>query len=230
MAITVDAAPPPRSHIATLKKVGYSFTSAVGDIVDNSVTAQSKRIDFELLPSTEGARLVISDDGIGMSPQVLQESMVIGCKDPSDERPEGDLGRFGSGMKTASFSQAEILTVASKASSSPLSISRWAPDLVEEKNQWILQLLERDDQKGLDYLKLIERTESGTVICWDKLSCIEADENARPITDQVAMLCTELDVYLGKYFHRFLVGKVVRFCPLVKKNRRPILRRLLRQL
>ena len=208
MAISVDASPPPKNHIATLKKVGYSFTSAVGDIVDNSIAAQSSRVDFEFLPLAEGPTLVISDDGWGMSPQELQDSMVIGCKGPSDERQGGDLGRFGSGLKTASFSQAGVLTVASKTSSSPIiSAARWDVDLVEAENKWLLQILEQDDLEKLSYLESLERAESGTIVCWSNLSCVELDENARSISDQVARLCKELHVYLGKYFHRFLVGK-----------------------
>ena len=45
-----------------------------------------------------------------MTAKELKNNMVIGCKDPDDQREEKDLGRFGSGMKTASFSQARQLT------------------------------------------------------------------------------------------------------------------------
>ena len=49
-----------------------------------------------------------------MSSSELLQNMKIGCKDPNEKREVGDLGRFGSGMKTASFSHARKLTVISK--------------------------------------------------------------------------------------------------------------------
>lgn len=206
MAISVDASPPPSNHIETLKKVGYSFNSAVGDIIDNSIAAQCSKIEFIFLPLSEGPRLLIVDDGFGMNYSELQESMVIGCKNPNDERQKGDLGRFGSGLKTASFSQADILTVASKTGNSEISAARWDTKLVQELNKWTLQIFENDDLNTLDYLHLLKFRKSGTIVCWDNLSCIEIDENAPDVQDQVAKLCVELGLYIGKYFHRFLIG------------------------
>ena len=49
-----------------------------------------------------------------MDPEELIQNMRIGCKDPNEKRQSGDLGRFGSGMKTASFSHARKLTVITK--------------------------------------------------------------------------------------------------------------------
>ena len=51
-----------------------------------------------------------------MDPEELIQNMRIGCKDPNEKRQSGDLGRFGSGMKTASFSHARKLTVITKKS------------------------------------------------------------------------------------------------------------------
>lgn len=206
MAISVDASPPPSNHIETLKKVGYSFNSAVGDIIDNSIAAQCSKIEFIFLPLPEGPRLLIVDDGFGMNHRELQENMVIGCKNPNDERQKGDLGRFGSGLKTASFSQAEVLTVASKTVNSEISVARWDTKLIQKLNKWTLQIFEKDDLNRLDYLHLLDSRNSGTIVCWDNLSCIEIDENASDVQDQVAKLCFYLDLYIGKYFHRFLAG------------------------
>lgn len=206
MAISIDASPPPRNHIATLKKIGYSFTTAVGDILDNSIAAQCTKIEFLFLPLPEGPRLLIVDDGFGMNDLELQESMVIGCKNPDDERRQGDLGRFGSGLKTASFSQADVLTVVSKTSNSKISAARWDTRLVQELNKWTLQIFESDDLDSLDYLNLIKPKDSGTIVCWDYLSCIETGEHSPDVQDQVAALCVELGLYVGKYFHRFLTG------------------------
>lgn len=55
----------------------------------------------------------------------LIQNMRIGCKDPGADREKGDLGRFGSGMKTASFSQARQLTVVTRKKGQPLIAARW---------------------------------------------------------------------------------------------------------
>jgi hypothetical protein len=207
MAISIDASPPPSNHIATLKKVGYSFNSAVGDIVDNSIAARCKNIEFIFLPLSDGPRLIIADDGDGMNSSELQKSMVIGCKNPNDEREEGDLGRFGSGLKTASFSQADILTVVSKTTNSEISAARWDTLHVQSINQWSLQILDKADFTNLDYVHLLEAKSSGTLVCWDGLNFIEVGDYSRPVSDQIAKLCVELEKYLSRYFHRFMAGK-----------------------
>ena len=114
MGRLVTAAPDPRNHISMLSSIGYDLKSAVADIIDNSITAQAKNIWIEASTGPDKPSISIKDDGCGMSRKELQQNMVIGCKDPTDERQPFDLGRFGSGMKTASFSQAKKMTVISK--------------------------------------------------------------------------------------------------------------------
>ncbi|WP_297824105.1 ATP-binding protein [uncultured Paraglaciecola sp.] len=114
MSRFADASPDPKSHIKTLMRIGYTMPSAVSDILDNSITANAKNIEIYSLPGLQESNISIVDDGDGMSPDELIHNMKIGCKDPGDERNRGDLGRFGSGLKTASFSQARKLTVISK--------------------------------------------------------------------------------------------------------------------
>ena len=61
-------------------------------------------------------------------------------KDPSKEREIMDLGRFGSGLKTASISQAKKITVFSKRLDGKLSAARWDVDYVCEKKAWLLEV------------------------------------------------------------------------------------------
>ena len=49
--------------------------------------------------------LKIADNGYGMDESTLFEAMKTGSKNPLDDRDSDDLGRFGLGLKTASFSQ-----------------------------------------------------------------------------------------------------------------------------
>ena len=102
--------PKPSNEIKTLRKIGYSLETSIADILDNSIAAKAKKIEIEIPHSDQCEPYIsIKDDGVGMSKEELIENMRLGCKDPDQEREPGDLGRFGSGMKTASFSQAKKL-------------------------------------------------------------------------------------------------------------------------
>ena len=202
MSEFIDGSPPPKNHLTTLSRVGYTFTSAVGDLIDNSIAAGSQNISILFKLLDEEPAFWIIDDGFGMTAKELKKNMVIGCKDPDDQREEKDLGRFGSGMKTASFSQARQLTVVSRTSTDPtVSAARWDTDLIKEKNEWRLEILAKEDIANLNYLTDFDNLCSGTVVCLQALTCIDSNPN---ISSQISSLCTELTDYIQLYFHRFL--------------------------
>ena len=61
------------------------------------------------------SRIFVLDDGRGMDDAKLENAMRLGNRSPLDERSLDDLGRFGMGLKTASFSQCRRLTVSALA-------------------------------------------------------------------------------------------------------------------
>jgi hypothetical protein len=74
-----------------------------------------------------------------MSDQELESAMTLGDKNPLDVRSPNDLGRFGMGLKTASFSQCKRLTVASRKNG-VTSCLRWDLDLLTANPDmgWVL--------------------------------------------------------------------------------------------
>ena len=87
----------------SIRSIGYNFNSAIADIVDNSISANAKNVQINLIPSIPA--IAIIDDGDGMDDLELDNAMDLGSKNPNDERSAQDLGRFGLGLKSASFSQ-----------------------------------------------------------------------------------------------------------------------------
>lgn len=207
MSYFTDASPDPRSHIKTLMRIGYTMPSAVSDILDNSITANAKNIEVYSLPGQIETSISIIDDGDGMTPDELIHNMKIGCKDPSDERLRGDLGRFGSGMKTASFSQAGKLTVISKKEGYPVCAAVWDIDRIEVENTWNLEVLSEKEAMSHSLLRINYKINNGTQVIWENLSCL--NKTSHSLDDDIIMAynLNELSSYISLHFHKFMEGK-----------------------
>lgn len=96
--------------------MGYSSHTAIADLVDNSITANARKVQIELSPFVSGLNgwIRIEDDGQGMNANELINAMRWGGIGPLSSRKSNDLGRFGLGLKTASISLGRRLTVISK--------------------------------------------------------------------------------------------------------------------
>ena len=79
------------------------------------------------------------DDGTGMSQQELIEAMRPGSRSPLEAREETDLGRFGLGLKTASFSQCRRLTVVTRKDRRE-SCAVWDLDTVAARDRWVVEM------------------------------------------------------------------------------------------
>ncbi len=136
-----------------------------------------------------------------MSEAELIEAMRPGTRSPSEARVEGDLGRFGLGLKTASFSQCRCLTVISRKDGRT-SAAVWDLDTVVETNEWTLGILETATE--LKNSRLLGQT--GTVVVWDKLDRLAGEGgeiNERELDRSSAAVAD----YLALVFHRFLLGR-----------------------
>ncbi len=88
------------------KKLGnYDLAGALADLIDNSINAKAKNIILKCLFNSGDPIIHIIDDGQGMSREELYAAMRPASKNPMEERSPDDLGRFGWGLKSASFSQ-----------------------------------------------------------------------------------------------------------------------------
>ena len=197
--------PQPRSHIKTLMRIGYNLNSAIADIIDNSITAKASKISITCPSESDEPFVSFVDNGEGMSPSELIQNMRIGCKDPNEKRESGDLGRFGSGMKTASFSHARKLTVISKKKGNKIAAACWDIDEIEERNTWCLQELDQKDIINLEHLDKNIADEGGTQLIWEKIKKFKStDHNDSKTTIESSMV--ELRKYLALHFHKFIQG------------------------
>jgi len=140
----VDAAPYAASLIEGHRDVGYSLGTALADIIDNAISAGARTLALITDTATSEPWIALADDGCGMSEIELVEAMRLGSKNPRDTRRPEDLGRFGLGLKSGSFSQCRSLTVVTRKGGIT-SCARWDLDQVAERNDWCLELIDNPD-------------------------------------------------------------------------------------
>ena len=192
-----DATPRPYLMEST-RHMGYSFNTAVADILDNSIAAKCKTINISWPLGSKS--LSILDDGEGMDEEKLYEAMFYGT-DPDSPRSSNDLGRFGLGMKVASLSQCRCLTVISKKDGKT-NCYRWDLDYVKETMKWTVQVLEESEYQDCLQYDLLEKQIKGTLVVWDKIDNLEGKTE---VTQELkAKKHTELGEHLSLVFHRYL--------------------------
>lgn len=90
--------------MTSMRAMGYSFESAISDIVDNSVSASARNIWLRFPVDPSDCYIAICDDGYGMNKEELFDAMKYGSEQKRGHRAADDLGRFGLGLKAASLS------------------------------------------------------------------------------------------------------------------------------
>lgn len=191
--------------MGSLRSMGYSFESAVADVVDNSISAhaQNVRILFPPTPLDELA-LGILDDGDGMKVEVLFEAMRYGCISAEEERTEQDLGRFGLGMKSASLSQCRCLTVIS-FDDYTLNGFRWDYNHILATQDWMIQELEKYEIEELPYIGKLKEQNKGTLVIWQDFDVI-SNSSGGQIYSSLVELRSSLENKLALIYHRYLSG------------------------
>lgn len=107
----IEAIPSAKRLITSLRDLGYDFSQAVADVVDNSIEAGATVVSIDVEFDGDDSWIRIADNGKGMRPEQLREAMRYGAE---REYEIDALGKFGLGLKTASMSQCQRLSVASR--------------------------------------------------------------------------------------------------------------------
>lgn len=202
-------APDASSMIESLRAHGYNLSTAVADIIDNGIAAGCRNLWVRFDWDKGDPWISITDDGSGMCETELINAMRLGSTNPLEERAPGDLGRFGLGLKTASFSQARRLTVVSLTKGGKPALRRWDLDYLAkpEVNGWQL-LKSAHSDTGLRGDEIGRRgLESGTVILLETLDRairLKGDERDEVAETHWAGEVARVREHLSMVFHRFL--------------------------
>lgn len=190
--------------IESLRDTGYTFATAVADIIDNSVAANATRIEVVLDTDFVGnPYLWICDNGQGMLTEELDKAMQYGSPARINSK---SLGKFGMGLKTASTSFCRKLTVLSRKESQ-ISSRQWDLDVIKEKDEWLL--LEPSIDEYTDQTECFERIttgSTGTMVIWENIDRLIRISGESGTKDQIKKLLEELELHLSGVFYHFISG------------------------
>ena len=194
---------PPRAStlVESLRDVGYTLRTALADVIDNSITAGARNIHLLAETHEQSPAIGVLDDGMGMTGQELFEAMRPGSRSPLEVRERADLGRFGLGLKTASFSQCRRLTVLTRKSGT-VSCAVWDLDTVAARDKWVVEI--PDSPLSVRWSSRL--VGDGTLVVWEKLDRL-VGANGLGDRDFLVRQLDEAVSHVEFVFHRFLSGR-----------------------
>ncbi len=212
-----DVTPNPEYLIKSIAEQGYSLESALADLIDNSISANANQIEVLIKTDKEPFVLYLTDNGDGMNEKALKASMHFPSTSPDSSRKSDDLGRFGLGMKTASFSQTRKFTVlARKKGSKEYKARTWDLDALKD-NKWQLivntqseieQIVNDYNKQSNDNLSQFDNHEPNVIIVWYGLykyeEYLEEENRRKALKREITEVTTD---HLSLVFHRFMESK-----------------------
>src|SRR5471030_5210 len=194
--------PQPAALMATARSFGnYDLAAALADLIDNSIHAGASWIRIEFDPGERDVTVRIRDDGRGMVEQELIDAMRPASANPEADRDKDDLGRFGWGLKSASLSQARVLTVVTWTSSGVFA-ARWD---IDDIDAWGMDLFTGEEAASL--IAGDGAGATGTEVIWTRCDRLfDVGVNAT-LDERLNEKISHARRHLSLVFHRYLSGE-----------------------
>lgn len=196
--------------VNALRNCGYNNYSAISDIIDNSVEPDVEssfvKVDFETEGKGKETKIVgiyVIDDGCGMSEEILREAVTLGSN--TGKNGELNLGMYGAGLKTASFSIGQKIEVFSKENDGNLNYAIISLENTIQNNEDIFVGYKSYNKSSNEYKWFIEKVgkQHGTIV---KISSIDRLSNK----DYNSFKGT-LKTKIAENFNKFIYNKVLKF-------------------
>lgn len=199
---------PPRAGamIEALRGLGYSPEAALADIIDNSVAAGAREVRLEFSWDGPQSRVTIADNGRGMDAEELFHAMRLGSRSPLETRAAGDLGRFGMGLKTASFSQCRRLTVFSRSFTGSPECLRWDLDSLAAGKGDSWRIFDGPATGSERFVVLPDGYSTGTLVLWENMDRLVSQSMDQ---QEFLDLIDKIERHLAMIFHRYLEDRTL---------------------
>ena len=191
--------PDPGRLIGALSHIGYRLEDSLSDLVDNAVSAGATQVLIRFLHDGEHVReILVADNGTGMTGNEVSEAMRFGSVKSSDPL---SLGKFGLGMKLASMSYCDELSVYTRKNGSA-SGRCWTVDGIAAG--WMCETIDAPESKEVLSRPFaeIDLGVSGTVIRWRNPKNLPTHKSG--IRSIIGLIERKLRLHLGMRFHKFI--------------------------
>lgn len=159
--------PDARNVFNALRNSGYSNVAAIEDLMDNSVDAGANNIRITI---DDLKKIIIADDGVGMSMDVLRQAVRLGGRKAHDI--VNDLGKYGFGLITASISLGPRLTVITRHDGvTNLAIFDYKE--IQDTNEFHATFREATETENVSFDYRTDNAKNGTVIMIDDCDRIQ---------------------------------------------------------
>lgn len=188
--------------LQSLRSAGYSLPAAIGEVVDNSLEADANQI---LIRLDEGEvngrkrvhRLVFSDDGTGMEPDVLQHYLQLGFS--TRFMRTDTIGKFGVGAKLAALNFGTRIDVWSRTTAGDpfLHVYFDLDEALEAEKDGDMIGIDppKESRPGEDLLDMLP-SGTGTLVVWSKVDQLEHGRRAKNFNE----LRLEVEKELSRIF------------------------------
>jgi len=182
-----------------ISRIGYEFEHAVADLIDNAIDAKAPNVLVRFIHDGRSVQSVlVIDDGQGMTGPELDAAMAFGAR---TGKGDDSLGKYGMGLKSASFSQCDVLTVITSLNGQ-VQGRRWTAEKV--KADWLCEVLR--PEAAASYLRThsdrLAVGDHGTLVEWNGLDALS--HSMQSPERMIATRFQQLSNHLGLVFHRFL--------------------------
>ena len=185
--------------IDSFRTAGFNVGSAICEIIDNSVEADSTSIEIivKYLPKKLNQKwpriekFVFIDNGHGMNNDILHNCLVLG--EGTKKLSSKGIGKFGVGATLAGISQARFLGIYSKIKTGKWLYAQLDLDLLNE-GTGILDPVEK--QPPDEYTKNLD--DQGTIVIWEKVDGGETQKDMEEATNKI-----------GRIYRKFISKKKI---------------------
>jgi hypothetical protein len=179
--------------LLALREMGYDSFASVMDIVDNAIDAKASKVDVTVRQLSAKSLIIdILDNGMGMDEAILEQALRLGS---DTVKTDGDLGKFGMGLVTASLSMAKSIFVVTRKSGGAALEAALDLDTVQRENKFLITLRTASAKHAE------EVGNHGTLVRLSEIDRIN-DTN-------VARFAANLRTQLGQVYRHFIDSGVV---------------------
>ncbi|WP_089155410.1 ATP-binding protein [Micromonospora sp. NBS 11-29] len=193
---------PPDPHALDGLGRNHRIETALADLVDNAVDAASSEVIIRFVQRRGRlSSLYVADNGRGISSELIDSAMTVGGR---RNYQNGSLGKFGVGMKGASFSQARGLTVLSRHANGELNGRRWSLGDISNFRCHVVPTDFVDSELAQEWGFRAAGAGGSTVIRWDDITGFTVTDDPDRVQKFLSASISRILDHLGLVFHRFL--------------------------